>query len=42
MAIDATYFEVRDQAPSKAEKQKSEPKKRGRKLKDEREGWRVT
>lgn len=39
VAIDATHFEARDQAPSKEEKQKAEPKKRGRKSKEEREQW---
>ncbi|WP_026907634.1 transposase, partial [Paucisalibacillus globulus] len=38
-AIDATHFEARDQAPPKEEKPKPEPKKRGRKLKEERDGW---
>src|SRR5699024_5223251 len=36
VAIDATHFEARDQAPAKEEKQKSMPKKRGRKPKHER------
>ena len=39
IAIDATHFEARDQIPRKEEKPKSEPKKRGRKLKAEREQW---
>ncbi len=39
VAIDATHFEARDQAPPKEEKQKVEPKKRGRKSKEEREQW---
>jgi len=39
VAIDATHFEARDQAPPKEEKQKTEPKKRGRKSKEEREQW---
>ena len=39
VAIDATHFEARDQAPPKEEKQKSEPKKRGRKSKEERDQW---
>lgn len=43
VAIDATHFEARDQAPPKEEKAKSkpesEPKKRGRKPKDERDEW---
>lgn len=38
-AIDATHFEARDQAPPKEEKPKTEPKKRGRKSKEEREQW---
>lgn len=39
VAIDATHFEARDQAPPKEEKPKAEPKKRGRKSKEEREKW---
>jgi transposase len=39
VAIDATHFEARDQAPLKKEKPKTEPKKRGRKSKQEREQW---
>ncbi|MEN1968894.1 IS1182 family transposase [Lentibacillus sp. N15] len=39
VAIDATHFEARDQAPPKEEKPKAESKKRGRKSKDEREQW---
>lgn len=39
VAIDATHFEARDQAPSKEEKSKPEPKKRGRKSKEERDQW---
>ncbi|MEI3599250.1 IS1182 family transposase [Oceanobacillus sp. MO10714A] len=39
VAIDATHFEARDQAPLKEEKPKPEPKKRGRKTKEEREQW---
>ena len=39
IAIDATHFEARDQAPPKKEKITPEPKKRGRKSKDEREQW---
>ncbi|TFJ91563.1 transposase, partial [Lentibacillus salicampi] len=39
VAIDATHFEARDQAPAKEEKPKPEPKKRGRKSKEEREQW---
>src|SRR5699024_9401458 len=39
VAIDATHFEARDQAPAKEDKPKPEPKKRGRKSKAEREQW---
>ena len=39
IAIDATHFEARDQAPAKEEKPKTKPKKRGRKSKAEREQW---
>src|SRR5699024_4621095 len=39
VAIDATHFEARDQAPQKEEKTKPEPKKRGRKSKEERDEW---
>jgi len=40
LAIDATHFEARDQAPTKKEeKSKPIPKKRGRKSKAEREQW---
>lgn len=39
VAIDATHFEARDQAPPKEEKTKEEPKKRGRKSMEEREQW---
>lgn len=39
VAIDATHFEARDQAPTKKEKPNSEPKKRGCKSKAEREQW---
>ncbi|WP_188455575.1 IS1182 family transposase [Virgibacillus oceani] len=39
VAIDATHFEARDQAPPKEEKSAPEPKKRGRKSKEEREQW---
>src|SRR5690625_2150549 len=40
IAIDATYFEARDQAPTKKEeKPKPAPRKRGRKSKEERELW---
>ena len=39
VAIDATHFEARDQAPPKDKKPKPEPKKRGRKSKAEREQW---
>lgn len=38
-ATDASHFEARDQALPKEEKPKSEPKKRGRKSKEEREQW---
>jgi transposase len=38
-AIDATHFEAKDQAPPKEEKPITEPKKRGRKSKEEREQW---
>ncbi|MDR7001914.1 hypothetical protein J2Y67_004388 [Neobacillus niacini] len=40
-AIDATHFEAKDQAPPKEEKPITEPKKRGRKSKEEREQWLV-
>ena len=39
IAIEATHFESPDQAPPKEEKQKPEPKIRGRKSKVEREKW---
>ncbi|MEC0665474.1 IS1182 family transposase [Priestia flexa] len=39
VALDATHIEARDQAPAKEEKPKSEPKKRGRKPKEEQEKW---
>lgn len=39
VAIDATHFEARDQAPPKEEKPKPEPKKRWRKSKEERDQW---
>lgn len=39
IAIDATHFEARDQAPPKEEKPKAEPKKRGRKPKEKRDEW---
>lgn len=39
VAIDATHFEARDQAPPKVEKEAQAPKKRGRKSKSEREQW---
>ncbi|MFC0477109.1 transposase [Robertmurraya beringensis] len=39
VAIDATHFEAKDQAPPKEEKPKTEPMKRGRKSKEEREQW---
>ncbi|WP_077300748.1 IS1182 family transposase [Virgibacillus pantothenticus] len=38
-ATDATHFEARDQAPPKEEKPNPEPKKRGRKSKEERDQW---
>ncbi|SHH47945.1 transposase [Virgibacillus chiguensis] len=38
-ATDACHFEARDQAPPKEEKSNPEPKKRGRKSKEEREQW---
>ncbi|MTT31394.1 IS1182 family transposase [Terrilactibacillus sp. BCM23-1] len=41
VAIDATHFEAKDQAPPKEEKPKTEPKKRGRKSKEDREQWLV-
>jgi transposase len=39
VAIGATHFEARDQVPPKEEKPEKEPKKRGRKSKEEREKW---
>ncbi|MFT8930743.1 MAG: IS1182 family transposase [Sporolactobacillus sp.] len=39
VAIDATHFEARDQAPPKKKQPDKEPKKRGRKSKEEREKW---
>lgn len=39
IAIDATHFEARDQAPPKEADTKKTPKKRGRKKKEEREQW---
>jgi transposase len=39
VAIDATHFEARDQAPLKDVKVETTPKKRGRKSKSEREQW---
>lgn len=39
IAIDATHFEARDQAPPKEEKPKAEPEKRGRKPKEKRDEW---
>jgi transposase len=39
VAIDASHFEAKDQAPPKDEKTKAEPKKRGRKSKEEREQY---
>jgi transposase len=38
-AIDATHFLAKDAAPPKEEQPKREPKKRGRKSKEEREQW---
>lgn len=38
-ALDATHFLAKDAAPPKEERPKSEPKKRGRKSKEEREQW---
>jgi transposase len=38
-AIDATHFNAKDQAPPKEERPITEPKKRGRKSKEEREQW---
>lgn len=39
IAIDATHFEARDQAPPKEDKREAAPKKRGPKPKEEREQW---
>jgi transposase len=39
IAIDATHVEARDRAPFKKEQIEKEPKKRGRKKKEEREKW---
>src|SRR5699024_534429 len=39
IAIDATHFEARDQAPPKQNKEKPAPKKQGRKSKAERDQW---
>jgi|SRR5699024_5631198 len=39
VAMDATHFEARDQAPPKQNKEKPAPKKRGRKSKAERDEW---
>lgn len=39
VAIDASHFEARDQAPAKEEKPKPEPKKRGRKTKEEQAAY---
>src|SRR5699024_10021870 len=39
IAIDATHFEARDQAPANTEKENPTPKKRGRKSKAEQEQW---
>lgn len=38
-ALDATHFLSKDAAPPKEEQPKTEPKKRGRKSKEEREQW---
>lgn len=39
IAIDATHIDARDQAFKKQDKPESQPKKRGRKSKSEREAW---
>ena len=39
VAIDASHFEARDQAPTQEKKPKPEPKKRGRKKKEEKEQY---
>lgn len=39
VAIDASHFLAKDQAPPKEEQPKNEPKKHGRKSKEEREQW---
>lgn len=39
IAMDTTHFEARDQVPPKEENPDKEPKKRGRKSKEEREEW---
>lgn len=39
VAIDACHFEARDQAPAQEKKTKPEPKKRGRKTKEEKEQY---
>src|SRR5690606_33799310 len=39
IAIDATHIVARDQAPAKQVKEKPEPKKRGRKSKEEHANW---
>ena len=39
IAIDASHFEARDQAPAKEKKPKPGPKKRGRKKKEEKEQY---
>ncbi|TCP25626.1 transposase [Scopulibacillus darangshiensis] len=39
VAVDATHFEARDQAPPKEERPEKAPKKCGRKTKAEREQW---
>lgn len=38
-AVDATHIEARDQAPYKSDKITTEPQKRGRKKKEERDQW---
>lgn len=39
VAVDVTHFEARYRAPTKEDKPKPEPKKRGRKSKEERDAW---
>lgn len=41
VAIDTTHIEARDQASTKEEKPKQEPKKRGQKSEEEQEKWLV-